>query len=191
MSEQYGMRVDVGQEIKPGIVLYSVCEYACIRTDGFYCPYFAEYTKYLNEYPYYTTGKQYCQCPGKSHISDKICYATQTTEMYIQDHHVINLNGKEVRIMDLKSIKEARRTPDGNCVAVDDIVDVKLGYISKSLVHDIVKSNCSFTGRISSFESNVIVFDLSTLYRASSVDLYYTDIISMKVHEEKQDANCN
>ncbi len=184
MSHNYGMRVDVGHEIKPGLILRSICQYGCMRTDGFCCPYGPRETR-----PWDLSMDVYMpvyNCPSdvKRTITGIICYTTQTTERYIQDHHTISLNGKEVRIMDLGMIKEARRTPDGNCVAVDDIVDVKVNYINNCVTRKLLNNASTFTARISGFEDTTVIFDLSEKYKASSVDLYYTDIVSMHIHTE-------
>lgn len=196
MSGCFGARVDVGQEVKPGIMLLTICKYGCMRTDGFFCPYHSinRYDTHFRENSA-RVEQAYFNCPSdalkRKDLLGPLCYATQTTEMYIQDHHVIKVNGKEVRIMDMKEIKEARRTADGNCVAIDDIVDVKVGYINDHTTREALNNLKSFTGRIISFENKAIVFDLSTQYRSKQVDINYTELISMCVHEEKKDANCN
>ena len=191
MSTPRGQRIDVGHEIKPGTVLHSICEYGVMRTDDFYCPHLQEYNSFeydraTHYMPCFSMYHQRCSCAAKHYPDDFICYATQTTERYIQAHHVINLNGKEVRIMDMDKVIEARRTPDGNCVAVNDIVEVKVSYINDQEIRKKLHMLSSFIGRIVSFDENNIVFDLSTTYNAVSLELRYTEIQTIKLCEEQK-----
>ena len=90
--------------------------------------------------------------------------------------------------MDKTEIKEARRTPDGNCVAIDDIVEVSVGYIGGQGLYDKVGRRNTFKARIVSFESECIVFDLSTAFRSNQVDINYGTIKAMRplTEEEKK-----
>jgi hypothetical protein len=95
---------------------------------------------------------------------------------------------KEVNNMEKNEIKEARRTPDGNCVAVDDIVEVSVGYVGGQSLYDKVGRRNTFKARIVSFESGSIVFDLSTSFRSNQVGINYSTIKAMRplTEEEKK-----
>ena len=111
---------------------------------------------------------------------EKMCYDNQ--------EHGIQAMTKEVNNMEKTEIKEARRTPDGNCVAVDDIVEVSVGYIGGQGLYDKVGRRNTFKARIVSFESECIVFDLSTSFRSNQVDINYSTIKAMRplTEEEKK-----
>ena len=93
--------------------------------------------------------------------------------------------------MDIQKITDARRTPDGTCIAVGDVVNVKLGYISRKYDPDsIVQSRAVLIGRITSFGCPATVsLDCSTKFDARSVTLNFSEIESITIHVEETHAN--
>lgn len=185
MANNYGKRVEIGDLVGPKkehVILY-MCPYGCFRHGcKLQCP-------YKNDEPSLCLDGRTTEynCPIDIRTSQKgcVCYMLQTVEAYNIGQHKFMLNGKEVKVMELKAVKEARRMPDGNCVAVDDIVEVKVGYVGNGLYQ---KLNCRniFTARIVSFNEDHILFDLSETYRASTIEVNYSAIQSISLLEEKK-----
>ena len=81
--------------------------------------------------------------------------------------------------MEKTNLKEARKISSDNYVSVDDIVNVKIGYVDSKL-YDEIGSTSNFTARIVSFNAVSITFDLSKEFKAKVVDIDYGDIRSIE-----------
>ena len=134
----------------------------------------------------YHEGYEYSMVYGCPHMVDGsyCCYTTQDLDKYLEQK-----GAKE--FMEKNGIKDARRMPDGVMIAVDDVVEVSLGYVNNSLYEKLTSK--TFVARIVRFETNYIVLDMSTQFNAKVIEVKYDDLckISLVRPEEKADANSN
>lgn len=180
MTDKYGKRIDVGQTFKASngpVVLKYLCPYAILMEHKFYCPFKEEDVRKPSLCP---------MCRSVVNGTTGVCYTVQELVYFNQEHGIQNILCKEVKEMDKSEIKEARKTPDGNCVTVDDIVEVSLGYMGKQDIYDKLGRRNIFQARIVSFESDCIVFDLSTPFKSNQVDAHYNDIKKMRTLSKEE-----
>lgn len=169
--EYPGRRIDVGQTIKskygPVVLLY-LCPHALLTERGFYCP--------------YKDGTNKCNNISTTDRCD-ICYTVQELEYYNKEHGTHTVFEKESNILNTTEIKEARRMPTGNCVSVDDIVEVTVCYIGGDSLYVKLGRRNTFKARVVSFEDDLIVLDLSTPYNSNQVYIPYNLIKTIKTEE--------
>ena len=88
--------------------------------------------------------------------------------------------------MVLSETKTARRMPNGNFIAEDDIVEVKTGFIDSSTgIYEKIGRTHRFTARLVSFGINQITFDLSKQFKSNVIEMPYNYISSIERVEER------
>ena len=175
MTDKFGKRIDVGQPFKTTggpVVLKYLCPYAILMERKFYCP-------FKNE-----DGRGYTACPMSNIEVDGqkgVCYITQELAHYNKEHGIQTMT-KEVNIMDKAEIKEAIRTPDGNFVAVDDIVEVTINYSTD--LYRRLDNRKTFRARIAAITTNGFSFDYSEYFKSKTIELPFSSIKTVRACEE-------
>jgi len=124
-----------------------------------------------------------CSCPVTMCGKEQFCIKWQLLESYNKDHNIQQINDREVNRMKEADAKTARKLPNGNFVAEDDIVKVKTSYTDNDTYNKIGRCT-TFTGRLVSFGINTVTFDISKQYLNNVVGIPYNCIESIERVEE-------
>ena len=164
------MRIDVGTISRVGrtgkdIELLYICPYAAMFNTGLYCPYLHQqeeegYWDYSRLYP-----REFRTCPKAGNDKNAICYKV-----------------REVKYVE--TVKHARLI-GSDFVALDDIVDVKVGFIGGNGLWDQLGKRNQFAARVVEFGGMDITLDISTEFWSRQVEIPYGKIESIKRREAK------
>ena len=168
-EKMLGKRIDVGGYFQDrngkDMQLIELCPLVAMFTYGLQCPYLQEQFEYSRLNCYDLAFPEVRSCPRSATEDNPICYKTREVK-YVETIKAARLIGKDF-------------------VAIDDIVDVKVGFIGGNGLWDQLGKRNQFAARVVEFSSMDLTLDISSEFWSRQVEIPYGKIESIKRREDK------